>query len=250
MIASKVKWIRTILVLLFLFVLTFEAFSLDNNFILFKTFTAEFQRETIENNELLSTKGSIFFYLPYNVLIDVNEPLNQIMKIDSNLMLIYYPEENKATKIKSNEPLTLPIISPFFSATKNDFGLSLIGYSIKDYNMISDTLITKWINPNIDDEKSLYFIIKSFNNSISEVAVYKSNSNKIIKRMIFNSYVSYVTINNEISFPQELVIYDNEDSEQIVETITLKNIKIDIQLPDSVINFKIPSNAEVEEVQW
>ncbi|MFH1052556.1 MAG: hypothetical protein V1779_16680 [bacterium] len=245
--ALKVKTLKIITILLFFSVLTFKVFSESNQFVPFQTFSADFQRETIENGELLFTTGKIFFYKPYNVFIDVSEPLNQKMLIDSNLMLIYYPDENKGLKISSQEPLALPILSPFFSSTKSDFGLSIIGYSIKDYSMNSDTLSTKWSIPDQIDDNSYFFEIKTVNNRIIEVLVSKAKKNLLIKRMIFSTYVE---LSKELWIPQELVIYDNENAGQIVESIALKNIMLDIELPDSILKFIIPENAETEEIQW
>ncbi|MBM2815429.1 MAG: hypothetical protein HW421_2191 [Ignavibacteria bacterium] len=218
----------------------------DSFIIPFSTFSAEFERESLENGSLLKTKGSVYFSAT-SVYIEVSEPLKQIVKIDSNLMVLYYPDEKKGLKISSEVPFTIPIISPFLSALRPDFGLQFLGFSMKDYQLIGDTLLTKWEPIKMDSELHEKFTLKTIKNRLISVVIQDKETERTIKKMLFDNHI---LIEKESWIPRSVTIYDGENNINYIEKIILYKQMFNKIIPDSIQNFKIPDGTDIQESKW
>ena len=212
-----------------------------------KTLSASFQREEIENDRLLKTEGTIFFSIPDRVWIVVKKPVNQIIKIDSTFMLIYYPANNLAFKINSKNSFSSSFISPFIASLRSDYGLSDLNYQMKKFEMVLDTLITEW-HPHEQDKKKLgTTIIKMVSNKINQVIILDTSNKNSLQKFVFKNYI---LINNIHWVPNSVTTFKNVSKNQFFDKVELKNIYIDAALPDSIIGFTIPPNATIKEYKW
>jgi len=63
---------------------------------------------------------------------------------------------------------------------------------------------------------------------------------------IYKNHFEY----KDIYFPLEIIIKRNFENSVSVEKVTYTNLKFDFDFPEEIINFTIPENAEIKEVNW
>jgi len=210
------------------------------------TISLRFIKENITKGEIREIiKGKIFFKAPDKVVCTVSYPINQLIIVEGNSLIIYYPEEKKALKIRSQNPFSPPLLQWLMMAIKRDYGLSELGYKLEKYKRIGDTLFIYWAPPE-HLEKS-YGMIK-----IAEIEgrfiYFESHTpkGKLSTKAIFRKHIKF-----ENSFlPSEIHQEFYSESDTVRETVSFKNIQFNIVIPDSILNFKIPNNIPIEEIEW
>ncbi|MCD6578284.1 hypothetical protein J7L48_02275, partial [bacterium] len=85
--------------------------------------------ETQKDSQTNST-GRLY-YFDYNLFMEIQSPVHQIMIFSGNKLTIYYPEEKKAFLIKSKIPQMLPLFSVFIMTFESDLGLSKLGFTLE-----------------------------------------------------------------------------------------------------------------------
>ena len=84
------------------------------------TIYLEFERKAVQGDTTEAVNGVAYYQSPGKVLIEVQEPVNQIMLINGSEMLIYYPVEKKAFRIKAKVPLPMPFVQSILSVFFDD----------------------------------------------------------------------------------------------------------------------------------
>jgi len=235
-----------------LFYLSFMIFSCQNllsqiNPTLLNSLSAHFMREEFENNKLSITKGVIYFKTPNQVWIQVNEPVIQNIKIDSDKMSIFYPINNKLFNFTSKSSFSLSFLTPFIASLESDYGLSKLKYQLNNYKFEKDTLTSSWYPHPKADKRLGKVIVKTVSDKIIQVIKLDKSGKKKIEWITFEKYL---IINDIFSFPELITIYKNSSENQFSERIYLEEIKINHSIPNSITNFTIPDNVIVEDFAW
>jgi len=154
------------------------------------TLKADFLRQEIdENGKHFLTEGSIFFSAPDKVWIWVHNPVNQQILIADKKMHIFYPLSNSVFNINSEKPISLSFLTPFIAALRNDYGLSELKYSVLNFEMIKDTLISIWHPHEVVKEYLGVIEIKTVSEKVFEVTKFAPDKDEIMHEIRFSDHV-------------------------------------------------------------
>jgi hypothetical protein len=209
-----------------------------------QTVTVEFRRTIQENGVDETVQGNIYYDGQKTFLI-TRSPILQWMIIENSQLLIYYPEEQKAIRILTQNPASLPFFQAFVGIVDEDAGLAKLGYSISKNEVRNDTLFIHW-KPAAKVEKILgEYVYALYNNKIV-YTVMKTPKGGIASRTYISDYTGY----NGRFFPHKIhsILY-NENSE-VHEIIAYSNAAFGKPLPDDVLNFRLPDGIDVKEIAW
>ena len=110
-----------------------------------KTLSLDFTRELTENNKKETITGTLHYDVKAaRVVVEVTEPLKQIMVVQDKLLEIYYPVENQAFRFIAIGRIPLPFIESIIQSTQAEYGLTAIGYSLDRHEITDDVLYTHW----------------------------------------------------------------------------------------------------------
>ena len=113
-----------------------------------KTLSLDFTRESTENNKTETTAGTLHYDVKATrAVIEVKEPLKQIMVVQDKVLEIYYPVENQAFRFSAKGRIPLPFVESIIQSTQTEHGLTAIGYSLDRHEIVGDVLYTYWTPP-------------------------------------------------------------------------------------------------------
>lgn len=210
----------------------------------FKTLDVEFIRKVQQNNSTEIVKGHIYFDSNKSTII-TEEPINQWMILENNILLIYYPVDRKAIKIKSRNPILMPFSQLYYGLSSENFELTKLGYTISKNERHDDTLSIHWKPPK-DLEKNVgEYIVAMKGKKIISTEV-KNPDKKTIALTLYDNHIRY---NNQF-FPLKIESHYFLDNTVTTEIIELENPDFDKPLPQNILNFKLPVNLDVKEIEW
>ena len=208
------------------------------------TLSAEFERKLVTDDSKEMVKG-IIYYQPLKTVLEVNEPLHQIMTFADNIMTIYYPEEGKAFRIKAKNPIYIPFVQGFVQVMKEDYGLSQLGYKLTRHEPRGDTLYTYW-SPPAKQKKHLGMFTLAI---VKDKLVYAEAKTPDGKSAVRSFYRNYAELNNKL-FPLEIYSEIYSKSGVSTESVIYSDVQFNLSLPERILNFAIPDSVSVKEIQW
>ncbi len=209
------------------------------------TLSLKFEREIVQDNSTEIVKGSAYYQAPQKIFIQVESPINQIMLIGGMVMLIYYPMESKAFRIKASNPISMPFVQMILSVAKDDYGLVEMGYPLGKHERKGDILYTYWDPPRKLSKKLGKFILGTSNGML----VYAEARDPKGKTAAKSFYKNHKELNGR-HFPMETMSEIYSGSNVTKERIVYSDVEFDVPLPDEVVNFKLPDSIPVKEVEW
>ena len=194
-----------------------------------------------------SYSGNLFSNNKF-VFVDISSPIKQNFIIRDNNTILFYPEENRAITLKSSTISILPFFYTLKAFSVEDFGLSEKGYILDSTQYYSDdkTITSYWTPP-----KELQNNIHKLELSIEQNNIVDVKS--LNKDGVLVSSIQFLKIKeyNKILLPSEIIFTGkNSIGGLITETIIFNKIIINAPLPKKIIEFKLPNNIEIEEVEW
>lgn len=211
-----------------------------------KSIISSYERKIERNDKFEITSGKIYFISPASMYIITKEPENQWMKIDSNQMVIYYPDSKKVFKINAQNNFELPFLPTFLLTLRKDYGLSELGFNVTNYGTKNDTIETYWKSKKEIAGGIQHAVIKTISKLIKSVEITTQDS-KSYSRIVFDDYINCL---NNYWFPMQFQIHKSTPRLVYHETVSLKEAQFNVTIPDSIINFKIPDDAEVKVTEW
>jgi len=210
-----------------------------------KIITVDFTRTVIEKKSDEVVKGHIYYQAPKKIVLKVTEPVNQWMVFEGNTLFIYYPNELKAFRFISKNPFSLPFFQVFVGVVKDDFGLSEAGFSLTKSAVKGETLLTYWKPPKQAKKILGNAIVGLAKDKLVFVEMQDAKGKKLMKTS-YSNHFQY----GKTSFPLEItsVMYKKDSS--TVEKVVFANPQFNVALPQEVVNFKIPANVEIKEIEW
>jgi len=210
------------------------------------TFSAKFNRTFVEHNKKEVVEGTIYYQAPNKVVTEIDTPIEQIMAVIGKAMLIYYPNEKKAFRIKSKNPIPPPFIQTIIGSMKDDYGLIELGYALVRHEKKGDTIYTHWKPPSKHKKVLGMFILGTApKNKIVSAETHQSNGRIAIKSV----YRKHITF-GERYIPREIFTEYYDKSGITQEHVIFSDVKFNPSLPDRVLNFKIPDSIPIKEVEF
>ncbi|MCF7911335.1 MAG: hypothetical protein K9M99_02315 [Candidatus Cloacimonetes bacterium] len=210
----------------------------------YDTIQVGINRKIITGGSEESVSGKIYYDGDKTTIV-ISEPLLQWMIVEDNSMLIYYPDELKAIKLNTRNPVTLPFFKTFIGVINENLGLAELGYTIDRNEVVEDTLFLYWNPPQVLAKTFGQHILKLKDNKI----VYSEQQNKKGKILSKTIYSDYMEVNN-FTFPLQVESYVYEKKSVSVELITYSNPIFNGKLPEEIELFTLPDNIEVNEIDW
>ena len=113
-----------------------------------KTLSLDFTRELTENNKTEHIVGTLYYDVKGSrVVVEVTQPLQQIMIVKGNVLEIYYPVEKQAFRFISEGRVPLPFVESILQSTQAEYGLTAIGYTLDKHDVVDEALYTYWEPP-------------------------------------------------------------------------------------------------------
>lgn len=213
-----------------------------------KTLSLNFTRELTENDKTEHITGLLHYDAKTSrVVVEVTEPLKQIMIVKDKVLEIYYPVEKQAFRFISEGRIPLPFIESIIQSTQVEHGLTAIGYSLEKHDVVDKVLYTYWTPPKETKDK-LGTIILGMKDDRLITAEVKNPKGHIIARSSYQnhsrvgtSYIPMMVTSRTYSEKSKVLQY---------EQIVYSNPKVNVDPPNPMLNFKIPESMEVKEVKW
>lgn len=209
------------------------------------TIVLSFERKVVQSNSIETISGVAYYKSPNRLFIEVKEPIKQIMVIEKNILSIFYPEGNKAFRIKSKKPFTLPFVNSIISIMKKDYGLAELGYNLIKHEKKGNRIYTYW-DPPKDKKKVMGQFILASEDGYLVCAELKNHEGKSIAKSF---YQNYAKIDGK-HFPLEVRSEIMEGTNIMEEHIIYSEVKFNVAIPKEVTNFRIPDSVKIENVEF
>lgn len=210
-----------------------------------KTLHVKFKYEHREGNSIEITKGDIYYQAMSKIILKVNDPIDQWMVFEGTKIIIYYPHSQRAFRIVSQYPFSLPFFQTFVGVAKEDYGLTDMGYVFFSHKKRGDTLFSYWNPPKKVSKVLGKFTLAHISNRLVYAELKKADGT-IMSKSFYSDYIRY----GATYFPLKISTIKYTKPDSTVEKIIYSNPQFNTSLPKEVINFKIPPNAEIKKVEW
>ena len=213
-----------------------------------KTLSLDFTRELTENGKTEHITGTLHYDVKASqVVVEVTEPLKQIMIVQDKALEIYYPVEKQAFRFISEGRIPLPFVESIIQSTQVEHGLTAIGYSLEKHDVVGKVLYTYWTPPKEAKDKLGTIILGMKDDRLISAEV-KNPKGHIIARSHYENhnragmnYIPMMVTSSTYGTKSEVLQH---------EQIVYSNLKVNLDPPNPMLNFKIPESMEVKEVKW
>ena len=206
----------------------------------------EFTRKVTEQTKIEHIAGILHYDVKaVRVVVEVTEPIQQIMIVKDRVLEIYYPVEKQAFRFIADGRIPLPFIESIIQSTQAEYGLTALGYTLGKHDIVDKILYTHWNPPEkakdklgtvilgMSDEKLLTAEVKHPEGYIIAKSQYQNH------RKFGNNYIPMKVISSSYGTKSEIL-----HQEQVVYSNPQINTK------NSILSFKIPTSISVKVVKW
>ena len=213
-----------------------------------KTLSLEFKRELTENGKTEHIAGTLHYDVKAaRVVVEVTEPVKQIMVVKDNVLEIYYPVEKQAFRLISEGRVPLPFVESIIQTTQAEYGLTAIGYTLDKHDVVEEVLYTYWKPPE-KAKDTLGNVILGMHKDRLISAEVKNPEGYIIGRSRYQNH-SKIGI-NYIPMVVTSSTYDAKSEVIQREQIVYSNPEVNTKTSNPMLNFTIPESVEVKESKW
>ena len=233
----------------FIIILLFTLFLIDTlHAASLKTLSLDFVRELTQDNKTEHIAGTLHYDVKASrVVVEVIQPLKQIMVVKDNVLEIYYPIEKQAFRFISQGRVPLPFVESILQSTQAEYGLTAIGYTLDKHDVVDNVLYTYWAPPE-KAKGTLGPVILGMRDDRLISAEVKNSKGHVIGRSRYENH-SKIGVN----YIPMIVISStyNEKSEALQhEQVVYSNPQANTDPPNVMLNFTIPESVEVKEIEW
>jgi hypothetical protein len=213
-----------------------------------KTLSLDFTRELTENDKTEHIAGTLHYNVKEaRVVIEVVEPLRQIMIIEDNALEIYYPIEKQAFRFISEGRIPLPFVESIIQSTQAEHGLTAIGYSLEKHDIVNGVLYSYWRPPK-EAKDTLGIVILGMQDDRLISAEVKNPKGYIIARSHYQNH-SKVGM-NYVPLMVTSSTYGEKSEVLQREQVIYSNPQVNVEPRNSILDFTIPESMEVKEIKW
>ena len=212
-----------------------------------KTLSLDFTRELTENGKTEHIAGTLHYDAePARVVVQVKEPLSQIMLVKDKVLEIYYPVKNQAFRFIAEGQIPLPFVESIIKSTQIEHGLTAVGYSLDRHEIAEDVLYTYWTPPEKVKDKLGTVILGSREGRLISVEVKTPDGHLAAKSL----YQNHTKLGNSY-IPMEVAssLYSPESEVLEYERVVYSNPQLNVQPPNPILQFEIPKSVKVKEGQ-
>lgn len=213
-----------------------------------RTLSLDFTRELTESDKTEHIAGTLHYNVKAaRVVIEVVEPLRQIMIIEDNALEIYYPIEKQAFRFISEGRIPLPFVESIIQSTQAEHGLTAIGYSLERHDIVDGVLYSYWRPPK-KAKDTLGTVILGMQDDRLISAEVKNPKGYIIARSHYQNH-SKVGM-NYVPLMVTSSTYGEESEVHQRERVVYSNPQVNVEPRNSILDFTIPESVEVKEIKW
>ena len=213
-----------------------------------KTLSLDFTRELTENDKTEHIAGTLHYDAnAARVVVEVAEPIKQIMVVKDKELEIYYPVEKQAFRFISEGRIPLPFVESIVQSTQAEHGLTAVGYSLEKHDIVNEVLYSYWSPPKKAKDKLGTIILGMQDDRLISAEV-KNPKGHIIARSHYQNH-SKVGM-NYVPMKVTSSTYGTKSEVLQYEQIVYSNPQVNVNPPNQILNFAIPESVEVKEVKW
>ena len=213
-----------------------------------KTLSLDFKRELTENDKTEITAGTLHYDAEAaRVIIEVTEPLKQIMIVKGKVVEIYYSVENQAFRFTFEGQIPLPFVESILRSIQVEHGLTAIGYSLDKHKIAEDVLYTYWTPSEKAKDKLGTVILGNRNGRLISVEV-KTLDDQLAAKSLYQNHTKLGNSHIPMEVTSSLYAPKSEVLEH--ERVVYSNPQLNVQPPHSILQFEIPKSVKVKEVKW
>ena len=213
-----------------------------------RTLSLGFTRELTEDDKTERIAGTLHYEVKEaRVVVEVTEPLRQIMMVKEKVLEIYYPVEKQAFRFISQGRIPLPFIEAILQSTQAEYGLTALGYTLNKHDVVDEVLYTHWAPPEKAKDKLGTVILGMRDDRLISAEV-KNPKGHIIARSHYQNH-SKIGVNY---IPMEVTSSMYGPKSQVLqqERIVYSNAQVNAEPPNPILNFTIPESVKVKEIKW
>ena len=212
------------------------------------TLSLDFTRELTENNRTEIIAGTLHYDVKAaRVVVEVREPLKQIMVVQEEVLEIYYPIENQAFRFIAKGRIPLPFVESIIQSTQAEHGLTAIGYSLDQHEIADDVLYTYWTPPEKAEDKLGTIILGSRAGRLISTEV-KTSDGKLNAKSLYRNHAKLG--DNYIPMEVTSSLYGLKSEVLEHEYVVYSNPQLNPHPPPPILQFEIPKSAKVKETKW
>ncbi len=206
----------------------------------------EFTREVTEQKKTEHLAGILHYDVKAaRVIVEVTEPIQQIMIVKDRVLEIYYPVEGLAFRFIAEGRIPLPFIESIRQSTQAEYGLTAIGYTLGKHEMVDKILYTHW-NPPEKAKEELGTVILGMSDEKLMTTEVKHPEGHIIAKSLYQNHKKFG--NNYIPMKVTSSTYGTKSEILLQEHVVYSNPQTNTKNP--ILSFKIPETVSVKEVKW
>ena len=213
-----------------------------------KTLSLDFARELTENEKTEQTVGTLHYDAKATrVVVEVSEPLKQIMVVKDKMLEIYYPVEKQAFRFISEGRIPLPFVESIVQSTQAEHGLTAMGYSLEKHDIVDEVLYSYWSPPQKAKDQLGTIILGMQDDRLISAEV-KNPKGHIIARSHYQNH-SKVGM-NYVPMIVTSSTYGEKSKVLQREQVVYSNPQVNADPQNPILNFTIPESVEVKEIKW
>ena len=213
-----------------------------------KTLSLDFTRELTENDKTEHIAGTLHYDArATRVVVEVTEPLKQIMVVKDKVLEIYYPAEKQAFRFISEGRIPLPFVESIVQSTQAEHGLTAIGYSLKNHDIVDEILYSYWSPPKKAKDKLGTIILGMQDDRLISAEV-KNPKGHIVARSRYQNHKKAGM--NYIPMMVTSSTYGDKSEVLQYEQVIYSNLQVNADPQNPILNFTIPESVEVKEIKW
>ena len=213
-----------------------------------KTLSLDYTRELTENNKTDTTAGSLHYNVKAGrVVVEVTEPLKQIMIVKNKVLEIYYPVEQQAFRYIFQGRVPLPFVESIIQSTQAEYGLTAIGYSLDRHEIADDVLYTHWTPPEKAKDTLGTVILGMRDDRLVSTEVKNTKGDTIARSRHQNhskigiAFIPMTVTSKTYGAKSEVLQH---------ERIVYSSPQMNAEIPSPILNFTIPESVKVKVVEW
>ncbi|MCE2414588.1 hypothetical protein J4G07_11325 [Candidatus Poribacteria bacterium] len=213
-----------------------------------KTLSLDFTRELTEKDKTEHITGTLHYDAKATrVVVEVTQPLKQIMVVKDKVLEIYYPVEKQAFRFISEGRILLPFVESIVQSTQAEHGLTTIGYTLEKHDIVDKVLYSYWSPPKKAKDQLGVIILGMQDDRLISAEV-KNPKGHIIARSHYQNhskvgmnYVPMMVTSSTYGEKSEVLQY---------ERVVYSNPQVNADPRNPIFNFTIPESIEVKEIKW
>ena len=213
-----------------------------------KTLSLDFTRELTENDKMEHITGTLHYDAKgARVVVEVVEPLRQIMVVKDKVLEIYYPVEKQAFRFLSEGRIPLPFVESIVQSTQAEHGLTAMGYSLEKHDIVDEVLYSYWSPPQKAKDQLGTIILGMQDDRLISAEV-KNPKGYILARSHYQNH-SKVGM-NYVPMMVTSSTYGEKSEVLQHEQVVYSNPHVNADPQNPILNFTIPESVEVKEIKW